>query len=114
MIGKECAVLVWLGNVCGKFFLEEHWSGRRRAIELAVTDQPMLGVGDDKEALGERHGAIVAKLGCIVRRDGLDKLAMLRACKPVPQSILLILDFSQRKGGLSRVEIGDRGIALDG
>jgi hypothetical protein len=76
-------------------------------------DQPVLRVGDDKEALGERHGAKITKLGRL-RRVGLEKFAMRGALKPETQTIVLIFNFSQPKGGLCRVKKGDRVITLDG
>src|SRR5690349_11475795 len=99
---QDRPVLVRLLDVAGKVLLEENRAGRRRAAEnvkLAVADQPVVRVGNDHFALGQRHRAEIAELRRVADRIGFEHVAMLAVRKTVDVFIPDVLEIRQSANG---------------
>ena len=88
-------------------------AGFAEDIELAVADQPVFRIRHDHLVQGERHCAEIAKLRGVVLGISLEKIAVLRARKPVAVLIPFKFELRQPGRGLSVGEVGDGVVALD-
>src|SRR5258708_12469090 len=87
-------------------------AGLPKNIKLAVADQPVLRVGLDEIAFGQRHCTKISELRRVANRIGLEKLAMLGAREEVPVLVPFVLNLRQPARGPSGAQIVHRVITL--
>src|SRR6187551_2115458 len=114
LVLEQLAVVPRALDVLPEFLAEQvRPVGLAEEIQLAVTDQPVLGIGLAHLAAGQCHGAEVGELWRVTHRVGLEQRAVLRAREAPDVLIPGVFELRLARSGTLQREIRHGIVALD-